>query len=673
MIFLGRRKYYLRYLSKLGVNLNEVHCFFIYIHLKSPVDGRITNNSKQHIYHCDELTVTLFKTQENSKHTTSHSQSNLLEKLDSSDENRIVLVTESQQDRTKLQLDNDTHSDLFPTTSPINFGMDSLSATIFFRRMVSKYNVDPQTVSIRTFFKQDTIGDQIKLMKEAGSKNTQSIKWQQLHLIKGITSFAQERIFLDEQVRFTKEIAVYNELIALRILRGSISITRLTRALRSVVYKHKILRTSFTFNNNDNTLNQLVTDDHDTFTLVSEKMYKNDDELNDIISQITMDPNLFDLSNGRVLFCQILKHQSSNNDENSDTLLAISDIFIVAFHHIVFDGSTFPIFLNYLSRAYNDNTECSENEDLLQYIDYSVHERLTDMSPSCTFWSHHLNGYNTDCRLALPVDRHNSFDRQRSGYAYVTEVFFKKETSTAFMNYASSHQTTVFQLSLAIFYAFLFKLSHHQYDLCVSCFNANRYKPELQSMLGMFVATSPCRVQMDSSWSFNELVQHVREHCLSIMEHSHYPLQHIIADLHLESSKVPFLELLFHFINISPDTSYFNLNETNLEQVTLAPSSEVSKFDFMLKFVYDSTSDDRKLSFRLICSQDLYNENTVKITARRFKQIFEQLFTPYTSDEQIAPSDTLVIELDLILPEEQNEIQNTIFSPKITTLNEGML
>ena len=84
----------------------------------------------------------------------------------------------------------------------------------------------------------------------------------------GIASFAQERIFLDEQVRFSNKVAIYNELIALRIVQGSLSIDRLLQALRFVLSKHKILRTSLVFNNDDNTLQQCITNNHRSFSLV---------------------------------------------------------------------------------------------------------------------------------------------------------------------------------------------------------------------------------------------------------------------------------------------------------------------------------------------------------------------------------------------------------------------
>ena len=64
----------------------------------------------------------------------------------------------------------------------------------------------------------------------------------------------------------------------------------------------------------------------------------------------------------------------------------------------------------------------------------------------------------------------------------------------------------------------------------------------LQNLIGMFVATLPYRIQLDSHWTFDEVVKHVREKCLSVLEHSHYSLQHILADNRLTQSSVQFLK-----------------------------------------------------------------------------------------------------------------------------------
>jgi hypothetical protein len=277
------------------------------------------------------------------------------------------------------------------------------------------------------------------------------------------------------------------------------------------------------------------------------------------------------------------------------------------FHHAGFDLVTSQIFLTHLCNAYNSDEKYSDDRKLLDYIDYSAHERVMDMSKSREFWTLELKEYNLEQQLLLPVDRQRSSVDQRSASPSVVEISFNDDTSTAFLSYASSHQLTLFQLGLSVFYTFLFKLTHGQNDMCISSINANRYRTELQNIIGMFVATLPYRMQLDSQWSFNELAKHVREKCISIFEHSHYPLKYILTDSQQKTSSIPFLETVFDFITVSSNIDRLSFNGAKLQQMPLPQSCEVAKFDFMLRFVYNSTSNNGRLSCRFICSHNLFD------------------------------------------------------------------
>ncbi len=461
-------------------------------------------------------------------------------------------------------------------------------------------------------------------------------------------------------------------MIVLRVVQGSLSTDRLLEALQFILSKHKILRTSLSFDNDVGILKQSVTDKHLILTPSDEQTFKNENELQNLIYQTTMDPNLFDLSVGRVFHCQILRQQKRVNGNNDNRLITNSDVLILAFHHSAFDRSSVPIFYNELCKAYNSKMMWSENEELLQYIDYSVHERLMNMITAREFWQLQFDEYNLEHQLLLPVDRHRLSSDQRSGMASIAQISFENSVTTALLKYASSHQLTPFQLGLAMFYAFLFKLTHGQNDLCITCLNANRYRTELQNMIGMFVTTLPHCLQIDPYWSLDELVQHVREKCLSILEHSHYPLQHILADTHLKQSNLEFLETSFDFITISSNIDQLSFDGTTLEQVSLSQSSEVAKFDLMVKFIYDSTLNNGGLSCRFVCSRDLFDEKTVVNMARKFKHLFSQVFSPKFNATQNDQSITTISKLSLILPEEAEEMQGVLFHRLPDILNEGI-
>jgi hypothetical protein len=406
--------------------------------------------------------------------------------------------------------------------------------------------------------------------------------------------------------------------------------------------------------------------------LATEKIFKNENELQNIIYQTTIDPDLFDLSTGRVFHCQILRQEKLVDENDDNQLITDSDVLIIAFHHAASDRKSLQVFFDDLCIAYNNNEAKIEHEESLQYIDYSVHERLMDMTTSREFWHLQLEGYNLERPLPLPVDRHRSSAEQRFGFASVAEISFNDDTTTAFLNYASSHQVTLFQLGLATFYVFLFKLTHGHNDLCISCFSGNRYKTELQNIIGMFVASLPYRWQLDPHWSFDELVKQVQDKSLSILERSHYPLQHILADSHLKQSNVEFLETAFDFITISSNTDQFSFDGAVLGQLSLQHLFIMTKFDFMLRFVYNSALDDGRLSCSFICSRDLFDDTTVATIARRFQHFLFQLFASISSLSQNDLYQTTINKLTLNLPEEVAEIQGILFCRQADIINEGM-
>ncbi|CAF4552149.1 unnamed protein product, partial [Rotaria sp. Silwood2] len=74
-------------------------------------------------------------------------------------------------------------------------------------------------------------------------------------------------------------------------------------------------------------------------------------------------------------------------------------------------------------------------------------------------------------------------------------------------------------------------------------------------MIGMFVATLPYRIQLDSDGSFDHLVEQVRDKCLSIVEHSHCPLQEVLTVSNHPNSTAAFLGTAFDFTTVSPEVN----------------------------------------------------------------------------------------------------------------------
>ncbi|CAF0983427.1 unnamed protein product [Adineta steineri] len=570
-------------------------------------------------------------------------------------------------------------------TDIFSIGGHSLVIMKLHHRYKVEFHLENSSLSITDLFQHPTIIHHAKLIHQISNikQNIHDCRWLSLYLTQAPVSYAQERIFLDEQIRFSStgnntNIYVIPLIYRLLSVNDHISISRLQHAFQSVITKHTILRTALYLDIDG----VIVQDCQDTSVPINDiEIYRcsvvnisdADHEKNEIMRKILNQADLFDLSKGHVINCHILRrYQSNHSFTHINDLLTKDDLILFTIHHAMFDGTSVSIFTRDLSLAYQSDKSLSMDENALKYIDYSVHEHIMNMSLSREFWHSQLERYNIECSLPLPVDRQrSSTNQQRSGLASITEITFDNELCTSFLNYASSHHLTLFQLGLSIFYVFLFKLTHGETDLCIGSINANRYRNELQNLIGMFVSTLPYRVELDLHWSFDELVQHVREKCLSILEYSHYPLQHILSDNRSSQSNASFLETVFDFITVSKDMGYLCLGGANLERISLEQSLEMSKFDFSLTFIYNASSDDNQMSCHFVCSHDLFEKSTISQIAQRFQYMFEQLFQTQSSNIPVMNVSSSINKVCLILPEEAEEMKLVGFQRLENIVNEA--
>ncbi|CAF1595396.1 unnamed protein product, partial [Adineta steineri] len=265
--------------------------------------------------------------------------------------------------------------------------------------------------------------------------------WSSLYLTQGKqntrASFAQERIFLDEQIRFSSNKTTMNNMYVIPLLyrissmNDHISTTRLYHALQSVITKHHILRTALYVDSNGHIVqhcvdaNIILNDDMKFNGLTIFNLHNDDSHhINAVIGEILNQADLFDLSKGHVINYHILRHNQSNHSfSNNDDQLTEDDLILFTIHHAMFDGASTSIFLHDLFLAYQSNELFSIDDNSLQYIDYSIHEHIMDMTLSQEFWLLELKGCTLARQLSLPVDRQRSpTNQQRSGVASIAEI-----------------------------------------------------------------------------------------------------------------------------------------------------------------------------------------------------------------------------------------------------------
>jgi NRPS condensation-like uncharacterized protein len=203
-------------------------------------------------------------------------------------------------------------------------------------------------------------------------------------------SFAQARIWLDEQIRFHADqllVAIYNMPFVYRLsLQHNLSIRQLRRALQLLVTKHQSLRTSLTFDTEKNLLMQRIinfnADNNQLFAFV-ESIFETDKQLNDIMYDEKRNSQLFDLAQGIVFRCHVVYYKKIS----SNGVLSDKDVLILNFHHALFDFPSMNIFLDDLNQAYSTGQLKTDDDTNLRYLDCQ-YEYFCSISKSHFFFLH---------------------------------------------------------------------------------------------------------------------------------------------------------------------------------------------------------------------------------------------------------------------------------------------
>ena len=462
-------------------------------------------------------------------------------------------------------------------------------------------------------------------------------------------SYAQERIWFDEQLRFNSRnnaVATYNIPFLYHLKHGQLSFPRLLQTFSMLADKHSILRTSLKYDQQKQYLKQIINQNFN-YSL-QETTIENNDQLQEIIQNEATSNNIFDLMNGKVFRCHLIYKQRRSNDEK---MLKENDMILFNIHHSAFDGASMEIFIHDFQQAYTNGELERENE--LTYLDYAQYERDLDMKEAEKYWSQLLQGYDREKQFRLPYDYHIETS-QRSGRGNRVYIEINSDLIHQMSQYANQMNISMFQLCLACFYVYLFKLTNDE-DLCIGSVNSNRYRPELQSVIGMFVNLLPYRLKLDiRQTTFEKLIQYIQQLSSEILSYGYLPYQEIIK-LHKHSNEssglLPYVQVLLQYnedqLSNSSDIILDN-DQTCLIHVALSDSL-TTKFDLVLSIGYTpDISSDKRLTCSFHYSSDLFKGETVELMSKRFEQLLIQLFgSSFKKNEQP------LYELSLILPFEQ--------------------
>ncbi|GAA1933563.1 non-ribosomal peptide synthetase [Nocardioides hwasunensis] len=484
-----------------------------------------------------------------------------------------------------------------------DLGGHSLLATRLVSRIRSELDIE---LGVRALFESPSVEQLATRLPEAGSARRALTAAERPALMP--LSWAQHRLwFLN---RLEDSSAAYHIPLAVR-LRGDLDDEALEAALRDVVSRHEVLRT--TLPETDGEPHQQV---HDDVDLVLERLTVTEADLADALRRRAEKP--FDLALDRPLRASLL------------TLSSEDHVLLLVVHHVAADGWSLGPLGRDLAEAYDARRggSVSQREPLaIQYADHALWQRevlgeaddeTSELATQLGWWSEQLAGLPAE--LGLPTDR----PRPVAGSNEGGEVRFALDADLhqRLVDFARHHDASPFMLLHATLAALLTRQGGGQ-DVPLGTPVAGRDDEALDELVGFFVNTLVLRTDTAGDPTLPELLDRVRRTDLDAFAHADLPFERLVEALAPERSlsRHP----LFQVMLTADATTSGDLGLTGLDSEVLPVVAGSAKFDLSFSVAeHHHDGAPSGIGAVLEYAVDLYDEQSARALADRWVRLLDR-------------------------------------------------
>jgi nonribosomal peptide synthetase DhbF len=421
-------------------------------------------------------------------------------------------------------------------------------------------------------------------------------------------SFAQRRMWLLHQLE--RGAATYNITAAFR-LTGSLDQAALAAAIRDVVDRHEILRTTYATDDSGEPYSRILpvgeASPHVRMVEVASE------DVPGVIEESVS--HRFDLTAELPLRASLLRCSPREH------------VLVLVVHHIASDGSSSAPMMRDLIDAYTARKDglAPQWEPLpIQYKDYALWQRevLGDVADpdslaatQVEYWREELAGVPQP--LSLPLDRPRPAERNSHGDTVALVV--EPAVTAGLQKLADERGSTMSMLLQAALAVLLEKLGGGD-DVTIGSPIAGRTDEALADMIGCFVNTQVLRVDLSGNPSFTDLLAQVRDKALAAYEHQDVPFDVLVELINPERSVAyqPLFQVLFAWQSYQmPDIGLPGL-EMKFEQAI--PSTSMVDLTFFM-----AVDDTGALRGDLQYATQLFDRDSAEVMAARFVRVLEQL------------------------------------------------
>ena len=420
----------------------------------------------------------------------------------------------------------------------------------------------------------------------------------------GPLSLGQEQMWWLQQL--DPDSAAYNVVLALEFA-APVDRTALTRALRKLAARHRVLRTRYLTSDSGTAMLDVLPDSEFDVPVEWHEAAGAQDRKR-IAASAAATPFALDQAppiRGAVM-----------------TGAAEPDVLVLVLHHIAADGWSLRILHGDLEALYDAETRGAMSEPPppeADYEQYAVQQRAmldsAEMADHLAYWRAELTGAET---LELPLDRARPAVAEFSAVKASFEL--SAERTAALRKAAMRHRCTPSAYLTAAFEVLLARYSG-QRDIVIGNVFAGRTRRAHRDLVGYFANPTVLRVEVDETATFDAMLAQVSAKIEGAHRHQDAPFERLVAELRPQrtAGRNVLFDVLYTYHGEFPGSAPAGARPSISRIADVAES--VVRFDLEL----DASITDGVLSVLLGGRRDLFDASTIAGMTRHLERILDQV------------------------------------------------
>ncbi|WNG57427.1 amino acid adenylation domain-containing protein [Archangium gephyra] len=440
--------------------------------------------------------------------------------------------------------------------APAALGLDSLAAVDVQHRLDEDHGVTLPAAALLQASSLDALARELQAAKAARAEEP-ALTHREATSERAL-SFAQERMFFADQLE--PGGSLYNVPASLR-LKGRLDAAALGRALGEVLRRHEALRTTVRVVEG-HPVGHLQPAGNFELPLESLEHLTPREREAEVERHVREDARrAFDLEHGPLLRARLLR------------LSAEDHALVLTLHHIACDGWSMGVLLRELSALYTAFAAGAASplpEPRLQYTDVTSWQRRRLegglLERQLAFWREQLRG--VPAVLELPTDRPRTPAATRRGGRRTFKI--PAFVTDALQGLGRRAAVTPYVTLLAAFDVLLSRYTR-QTDVVVGAPVANRARAQSDKLIGLFVNTVACRVDLSGDPTFRELLGRARGAVLGAMANQDAPFERVVeaAGAPRMPGRMPLVQVMLSYENVRlPELKLGDVEARRLETDT---------------------------------------------------------------------------------------------------------